>query len=76
MSIEEVKKIITKMVEDENFEKEVLNNPEETLSGFDLTDNERSKLASLDSQKLKEISMDLDKRLSKDESWWVDSIAD
>lgn len=76
MSVEEVKKIITKMIEDESFEKEVLNNPQDALNGFDLTEDEKQKLASLDKEKLKQISMDLDKRLSKDESWWVDSIAD
>jgi hypothetical protein len=76
MSLEEVKKIITKMVEDESFEKEVLDNPKEALAGFDLSDDERDKLATLDGEKLKKLSMNLDRRLSKDESWWVDSIAD
>ena len=76
MSISEVKKVITMMVEDEGFEKEVFEDPGKALVGFDLSEEEKTKLVSLDREKLKEISMDLDKRLSKDDSWWVDSVVD
>lgn len=76
MSVLELKKIIEKMVEDKVFEEEVFSNPEAALQGYDISGEEREKLLSLDREKIKKIAMDLDKRLSKDESWWVDSIND
>lgn len=76
MAIEEVKKVVMMMIEDEEFEREVFEDPDTALSGFDLTDDEIGKLKLLDKEKLKQIAMDLDNRLSKDESWWVDSVVD
>ena len=76
MSIDEVKKIITLMLEDEVFENEVFKNPDKALSGFNLSDEEKTRFSTLDKEKLKQIAMNLDKRVSKDESWWVDSVVD
>ena len=76
MSVSEIKRIIEKMIDDENFEKEIFENPNNALSDFDLTNEEREQFLALDREQLKKISMNLDKRLSKDDSWWVDSIND
>ena len=43
-----VETVIRKAVSDEAFRALLLNNPTEALSGFDLTDDERTRLSQLD----------------------------
>jgi len=82
MGIKDVKKILEKAYNEEAFQELLLNNPDEALKDFSLTDNERSKFKGVSKSQLKAYKSNIDKRLSKDgsvseeEDWWTDSVTD
>jgi hypothetical protein len=82
MGIKDVKKILEKAYNEENFQELLLNNPDEALKDFSLTDNERSKFKGVSKSQLKAFKSNMDKRFSKDgsvseeEDWWTDSVTD
>lgn len=81
MSIKVVGDILKKANEDESFKNSLLSNPDETLKDYDLSEDERKRFRSLNSEKLAMFQRNLDKRFMKDGSegegnWWVDSVTD
>ena len=82
MGIKDVKKILEKAYNEEAFQELLINNPDEALRDFTLTDNERSKFKEVSKSQLKAYKSNIDKRISKDssvseeEDWWTDSVTD
>ena len=85
MSIEGVKKVLYKAMEDEEFKKKLLADPREILKEFDLSDEEKNKFNNISADVIAMYKNNLDQRLSKagtgeemkDElDWWVDSVTD
>lgn len=57
--------ILGKAAVESEFRTKLLENPEECLSGFDLSDEEKEALMNLDSDKLTAFSESLDQRITK-----------
>lgn len=65
MGLTGVQAVIGRAATDAEFRKMLLDNPDEALAEFDLTDEEREALKNLDSEKLESFSQSLDERLTK-----------
>ena len=80
---ESVRSAIHKAVEDDNFKKKLIENPDEVLKSFDLSDDEKAKFKNITPETIAMYKNNLDKRASKagsgsDEEldWWVESVTD
>ena len=85
MSIEGVKEVIYKAIEDEEFKKELISNPLECLKTFDLTDEEKGRFNNINNDVITMFKNNIDQRMSKAGSggemqdefdWWVESVTD
>ena len=84
MAIKDVKEILEKAQSDEDFHKLLLDNPDEALKNFNLTEKERSKFKGVTKSQLKAYKSNLEKRFSMDgsfsnsddEEWWTESVTD
>ncbi|MDC0254145.1 Os1348 family NHLP clan protein [Bacteriovoracales bacterium] len=84
MAIKDVKEILEKAHNDEDFHKLLLDNPDEALKNFNLTDKEKSKFKGVTKSQLKAYKSNLEKRFSMDgsfsnsddEEWWTESVTD
>jgi hypothetical protein len=65
MAAQTVQNIIRKAVADEGFRHLLLNRPNEALSSYDLTEDERRNLSNLDSSLFSGGANDLEDRLSR-----------
>jgi hypothetical protein len=65
MSLADVQTVIERAVQEEEFRKELFANPDEALSGYDLSESEAAALKSIDSETLESVAGDVDERLSK-----------
>ena len=65
MTLEAVQAVIVKAVQEEEFRKELFANPDEALSGYDLSETESAALKSLDAETLEPQTGTVDERLSK-----------
>lgn len=65
MSLSGVQAVIGRAATDAEFRKLLMENPEEALQGYDLTEEEKQALTSLDTEKLESFSQSLDERLTK-----------
>ncbi|MDC0255780.1 Os1348 family NHLP clan protein [Bacteriovoracales bacterium] len=82
MAMKDVKLVLDKAHKDDNFRKMLLENPDEALRDFSLSDREKSKFKGIGQEQLMAFKSQLDKRFSKDGSaggdddWWVESVTD
>ncbi len=65
MSDTVVKEIIERAIEDEAFRKQLFENPDKALSGYDLTEKERKLLEGLDEENFDEFAGGLGPRTTK-----------
>lgn len=65
MSMQNVEVILGKLVTDQEFRKLLSENPDQALSGYELTDEEKEALRTIDSEKLTALSESLDQRITK-----------
>jgi hypothetical protein len=65
MTLQAVHAVIVRAVQEEKFRKELFANPEEALSGYDLSETESAALKSLDAETLDSVAGPVDERLSK-----------
>jgi len=82
MAVKDVKKVLDKAHEDQDFHDLLLKNPDEALRGYSLTEKEKEKFKSVTANKLSLYKSRLDKRYSLDGSesdeddWWAESVTD
>lgn len=74
MSLENVEKIIGKAVTDSKFAQMLFEDPIKAAEGYDLSPEELESLKSMNKEMVAKFAFSLDKRIVKDDSWWVDSI--
>jgi hypothetical protein len=65
MSKEAIEAVIGKAILDAEFRKLLLADPDQALTGFDLTDTEKASLKSMDSETMEALANTLDARTSK-----------
>jgi hypothetical protein len=65
MSKEAVQAVIGKAVTDSKFREELFANPEQALSGYELTESEMAALKNVDAETLESFAGTLDERISK-----------
>lgn len=81
MAMKDIKLVLDRAHKDDNFLKLLLDNPDEALKEFSLSDKEKSKFKGIGQEQLMTFKSQLDKRFSKDGSggdddWWVESVTD
>ena len=81
MAMKDVKLVLDRAHKDDTFRKLLLDNPDEALKEFSLSDKEKSKFKGIGQEQLMTFKSQLDKRFSKDGSagdddWWVESVTD
>ena len=82
MAVEDVKKVLDRAHEDQDFHDLLLKNPDEALKDYYLTEKERERFKTVTSEKLSSYKLKLDKRYSLDGSesdeddWWAESVTD
>ncbi len=82
MAVKDVKKVLDRAHEDQDFHDLVLKNPDEALKDYSLTEKERERFKTVTSEKLSSYKLKLDKRYSLDGSesdeddWWAESVTD
>ena len=69
MSQEQVSIIIGKAVTDSEFRTLLFSNPEQALTGYNLTDEEKQALKEMKKEDLEEFGGKLDKRITKSKLW-------
>jgi len=82
MAMKDVKLVLDRAHKDDTFRILLLDNPDEALKEFSLSDKEKSKFKGIGQEQLMTFKSQLDKRFSKDGSaggdddWWVESVTD
>ncbi|MEC8625137.1 MAG: Os1348 family NHLP clan protein [Bdellovibrionota bacterium] len=82
MAVRDVKKVLDRAHEDQDFHDLLLKNPDEALKDYSLTEKERERFKTVTSEKLSSYKLKLDKRYSLDGSesdeddWWAESVTD
>tara|TARA_B100000683_G_scaffold259481_1_gene283277 strand:+ start:89 stop:337 length:249 start_codon:yes stop_codon:yes gene_type:complete len=82
MAVKDVKKVLDRAHEDQDFHDLLLKNPDEALKDYSLTEKERERFKTVTSEKLSSYKLKLDKRYSLDGSesdeddWWAESVTD
>lgn len=65
MSLQGLKQVIQRAIEDEAFRQLLFDNPDEALQGYDLTEEERAALEGLDEDNFDDFTGDLGGRTTK-----------
>jgi len=65
MSQESVTQVIAKALAEPDFRSLLFSKPEEALQGFDLSDDEKRGLSTINPEAFEELSADLEQRISK-----------
>ena len=82
MAVKDVKKVLDRAHEDQDFHDLLLKNPDEALKDYSLTEKERERFKTVTSEKLSSYKLKIDKRYSLDGSesdeddWWAESVTD
>ena len=82
MAIKDVKEVLDRAHDDKLFHDLLLEDPEEALKDYPLSEREREKFKKVTPEKLKTFKLKLDKRYSLDGSesdeddWWAESVTD
>lgn len=65
MSQETVTKVITKALLDDEFRSQLFSDPDEALSGYDLTEEERASLSALQEDAFDAFASEIEERISR-----------